>query len=92
MSDQPLTLAVLARFHQEILMPEVRQVVREEVAKEVGALRDEMHSGFDAIAQRFDRLETEYHMLVAGATASRSGSKRSSTSWTVSRSSRTFSR
>lgn len=64
MSDQPLTLAVLARFHQEILVPEVRQVVREEVAKEVDALRDEMHAGFDAIAQRFDRLETEYHMLV----------------------------
>jgi polyhydroxyalkanoate synthesis regulator phasin len=63
MSDQPLTLAVLARFHQEILMPEVRQVVREEVAKEVGALRDEMHAGFDAIAQRFDRLERVEHKL-----------------------------
>jgi len=33
-------------------MPEVRQVVREEV----DALRGEMHAGFDAIAQRFDRL------------------------------------
>jgi hypothetical protein len=66
MSDQPLTLAVLARFHQEILMPEVRQVVREEVGKEAHALRDELHAGFDAIAQRFDRLEIEYQMLVAG--------------------------
>ena len=34
MSDQPLTLAVLARFHQEVLVPEVRQVVREEVILE----------------------------------------------------------
>ena len=63
MADQPLTLATLARFHQEILLPEVRQVVRDEVRQEVGALRNEMQTGFDAIAQRFDRLETEYHML-----------------------------
>ena len=66
MADQPLTLAALARFHQEILLPEVREVVREEVHQEVGAHRNETQTGFDAIAQRFDRLETEYHMLVAG--------------------------
>jgi hypothetical protein len=29
-------------------------------------LRDEMQTGFDALAQKLDRLETEYHMLVAG--------------------------
>ena len=66
MADQPLTLATLAKFHQEILMPEVRQVVREEVSREVGGLREEMHTAIDGLAQRFDRLETEYHMLVAG--------------------------
>ena len=66
MVDTPLTLATLAEFHREVLIPEVRQVVREEVAREVGGLRDEMHTAFDALAQRLDRLETEYHMLVAG--------------------------
>jgi biotin carboxylase len=29
-------------------------------------LRDEMQTGFDALAQRLERLETEYQMLVAG--------------------------
>jgi hypothetical protein len=29
-------------------------------------LRDEMQTGFDAVAGPVDRLETEYHMLVAG--------------------------
>lgn len=66
MTDPPLTLAALAKFHREILMPEVRQVVRDEVGGEIGGLRGEMHGAFDALAQRFDRLETEYHMLVAG--------------------------
>jgi len=29
-------------------------------------LRDEMQTGFDALAQRLDKLEVEYHMLVPG--------------------------
>jgi hypothetical protein len=36
-------------------MPDVRRVMREEIA----VLRDEMHTAFDALAQRLDRLETE---------------------------------
>lgn len=66
MVDQPLTFTTLVKFHQEILMPEVRQLVREEMSRDVGGLREEMHGAFDGLAQRFDRLETEYHMLVAG--------------------------
>ena len=36
------------------------------VGVEVGELRAEMYGQFDAVYQRFDRLETEYQMLVAG--------------------------
>lgn len=32
----------------------------------VEGLRAEMHGQFDAVYQRLDRLETEYHMLVVG--------------------------
>jgi predicted nucleic acid-binding Zn-ribbon protein len=66
MADQPITLAALAKFHQEVLLPDVKRIVREEVQREVGAHRNETQTAFDAIFQRMDRLETEYHMLVAG--------------------------
>jgi len=62
MGNQPITLAALAKFHREVLGPEIREIVREEV----GAHRRETQAAFDAIFQRSDRLETEYHMLVAG--------------------------
>jgi predicted nuclease with TOPRIM domain len=54
--------AVLAKFHREVLLPDVERVV----AASEGRLRDEMHGIFDSLAQRLDRLETEYQMVVAG--------------------------
>ena len=53
---------VLARFHREVLLPDVQRIVTESE----GRLRDEMHGLFDGLSKRLDRLETEYHMLVAG--------------------------
>jgi hypothetical protein len=57
-------LRILTRFHREVVLPDIERVV--------GGLREEMNGRFaaldvhfDAICQRFDRLETEYHMLVA---------------------------
>ena len=55
-------VGVLARFHRDILLPDMKRVVDQAV----GGLRDEMHTLMDGFAQRFDRLETEYHMLVVG--------------------------
>ncbi len=60
--DRPITLSVLAKFHREVILPDIERVVGDAA----GGLRDEMHTLFDALAQRLDRLETEYHMLVAG--------------------------
>lgn len=57
---------VLARFHREVLLPDVKRVVAEAVEASEKRLRDEMQRGFDALAQRIGRLETEYNMLVAG--------------------------
>jgi chromosome segregation ATPase len=65
MSEQPLTRAVLASvradFHRDILRPDIKQIMGEEV----GALRREMFTHFAAVYQRFERLETEYESLEA---------------------------
>ena len=53
--------AVLAKFHREVLLPDVERIVTASERR----LRDEMHSLFDSLSQRLERLETEYHMLVA---------------------------
>jgi predicted nucleic acid-binding Zn-ribbon protein len=53
---------VLTRFHRDVLRPDVERIVGESERR----LRDEMHAIFDGLAQRLDRLETEYQMLVAG--------------------------
>lgn len=57
---------ILATFHRDVLLPDVKRVVGDAVEASERRLRDEMHAGFDALAQRLDRFETEYHMLVAG--------------------------
>jgi len=61
MGDEPVTFSTLLRFHREILVPEVERIIGVTEQR----LRHEMQTGFDALAQRLDRLETEYQMLVA---------------------------
>jgi hypothetical protein len=106
--DESLVLSLLARFHREVILPDIvreiagvrtelsgeiaslrtelsgkigsvwtdlsREIVglRDEVSREIRGLRDEMAARllhvdghFDALYMRFDKLETEYHMLVA---------------------------
>jgi len=43
---------VLTKFHREIVVPDIERIV----GKRLDGLRDEMHAGFDALAQRLDRL------------------------------------
>lgn len=62
MSDAPLTLAVLAKFHQDVFLPDVQRIIGEAV----DSLERRIDAKFDAVYQRFDRLETEYQMIVAG--------------------------
>jgi chromosome segregation ATPase len=65
MSDQPLTLAVLAQFHRDVILPDVERVVGA-LESRINARFDDVSGHFAAVYRRFDRLETEYHMLVAG--------------------------
>ena len=55
-------IPILTRFHREVLLPDVERLVGGAERR----LRDEMHTLFDAVMQRLDRLETEYRMIVAG--------------------------
>lgn len=57
---------VLTRFHREVVVPDIKEIVGTSVAGLERRLRDEMQAGFDALAQRLEKLETEYHMLVVG--------------------------
>ena len=56
-------LQTVVRFHREVVLPDIERVVSSVVDGSERRLRDEMHAIFDT---RLDRLETEYHMIVAG--------------------------
>jgi len=58
-------LAILTSFHREVMLPDMQRMVDAAEAR-LNARFDDVNGHFDAVYQRFDRLETEYHMLVAG--------------------------
>lgn len=49
---------VLAKFHREVVAPDVERIVGSAVGACEQRLRDEMH----ALIQRLDRRETEYRI------------------------------
>ena len=57
---------VLAKFHREVVLPDIERIVGNAVEGSERRLRDEMHTLFDALAHQVQELRTEYHMLVAG--------------------------
>ena len=57
---------VLTKFHREIVVPDIERIVGNAIEGSERRLRDEMQTGFDALAQRLERLETEYHMVLVG--------------------------
>ena len=59
---------VLTRFHREVFIPDLREVLQTEIGAEVRSLRSEMLSHFDAIYQKLDRLETDSQEIRAAVT------------------------
>ena len=59
MSEQPVTLSVLLRFHREFLLPDVERIV----GAAFEGLRDEMRTLHDSLLVKFERLETEYEAI-----------------------------
>ena len=66
MSDEPITLAVLAKFHREVIVPDMHRTFETLFERLVKPRFDEMDGRFDAIFQKLDKLETEYESLKAG--------------------------
>ncbi len=62
MPDDPITLATLTQFHREVYFPDMQRLVAETEQR----IQLRMDAQFDAVYQRFDRLETEYQMVLAG--------------------------
>jgi chromosome segregation ATPase len=70
MSDQPVTRSVLtsvltatlAKFHEEILAPDVRRIVQESEAR----LRNEIQGFHDSILKKLGDLETESAAIKIG--------------------------
>ncbi len=50
-------MSTLMRFHREVAMPEMREMVSTTVDSTVSALRNEMNSHFDAVYSRLKALE-----------------------------------
>lgn len=61
MSDQPLTLVVLAEFHHQVFLPDMERLVGESERR----LRDVMYGLHDVVIQRLDRLVDEFQALNA---------------------------
>jgi chromosome segregation ATPase len=60
-AEDPVPL--LARFHREVLLPDVKRVVAEAVEASERRLRDEMQTGFDSLARELTDLREVYHMV-----------------------------
>jgi hypothetical protein len=61
-------IPILTRFHREVVLPDIQRVVGD-LRVEMNARFAEQNAHFDAIYNRFEKLETEYHMIVAGLSA-----------------------
>jgi chromosome segregation ATPase len=56
----------LARFHQQVVLPDIQRVVGTAVEEMGRQLRDEMHTLHDSVLAKLERLETEYHSIKVG--------------------------
>ena len=62
MSDLSIPLAALARFHREVIVPDIERIVGASEQR----LRDQMHALHGASLTTMGRLEFEYQAIKAG--------------------------
>jgi len=67
MSDELVN--ALARFHQQVVLPDIQRIVGTAVEDMGRQLRDEMHTLHDSVLAKLDKLETEYHSIKVGLDA-----------------------
>jgi chromosome segregation ATPase len=66
MSDPAIPLSVLARFHREVIVPDIERIVGGAIEQSDRRLRDEMHTLHGAVLSKLDRLEFEYQAIKSG--------------------------
>jgi len=66
MSEQPITLAVLAKFHREVIVPDIQRIVGDVVSGSEGRLRNEMQGFHDSILKKLGDLEAESAAIKIG--------------------------
>src|SRR5882672_2177961 len=70
MSDQPLTVGslagALAKFHREVIVPDIQRIVGDVVSGSEGRLRNEMQGFHDSILKKLGDLETESAAIKIG--------------------------
>jgi archaellum component FlaC len=74
MSDQPVTRSVLtsvltstlAKFHQEVIVPDIQRIVGDAVSGSEARLRNEMQGFHDSILKKLGDLETESAAIKIG--------------------------
>jgi predicted nucleic acid-binding Zn-ribbon protein len=66
MSDQPLTLSLLAKFHREVIVPDIERIVGDAVSGSEKRLGDQIARLWDALFSTRERLETEYMAIKSG--------------------------
>ena len=59
-------LSIFTKFHREVVLPDIQRVVGESEQRIKHELSSEIQTAFDGLAQRLERLEVEYQILVAG--------------------------
>jgi hypothetical protein len=70
MAGEPLTFEMLLQFHREIVLPDIARLIDARLHARLVPFEREVHSHFDAIYGRFDRLESEFQSLRAAYAAS----------------------
>ncbi|HUG53804.1 MAG TPA: hypothetical protein VMR21_09385 [Vicinamibacteria bacterium] len=62
MSDQPITLSVLAQFHRDVIVPDAQRIVEGSERR----LIEQIARLWDALLGTRERLETQYVVIKGG--------------------------
>ncbi len=64
--SEPITLAVLGKFHRDVIVPDIQRIVGDAVSASEGRLRNEMQAFHDSILKKLGDLETESAAIKIG--------------------------
>ena len=66
MSDEPMTLAVLAQFHRDVILPDLQRAIGDQVSGADQHLTTQIERLWDALLGTREKLEIEYLLIKSG--------------------------